>query len=94
MRTLIGFGRPVSRTYTLSVASINIPAASANIQGWDATKGDWTYNEAPFVKFDKMLDLASKCKSLFLLPAPNLTPSFAPQMASRSCIRSSIRYSE
>ncbi|KIJ64316.1 glycoside hydrolase family 5 protein [Hydnomerulius pinastri MD-312] len=60
MRTLRGFARPVSRTYVQSVASINVSPQDANIQGWDSITGDWVYNEAAYVQFDKLLDMASK----------------------------------
>lgn len=56
--TLSAFGRPVTRTYTLGVTSINIPDDQAHINGWDDAAGDWIYNEDKFVQTDMVFDLA------------------------------------
>lgn len=62
MLTLRVFGRPVSMAYVQIVASINVSPQDTNIQGWDNTTGDWTYNEAAYVQFDNLFDVASKCE--------------------------------
>lgn len=50
-RTLQGFGRRVTRCYTLKVQGTSPHLGDAgHIRGWDASRGDWIYHEAEFVK--------------------------------------------
>ncbi len=47
MRTLTGFGRRVTRTYTLQIeGTCAYLTQPGHIAGWDSQKGDWIYNEA------------------------------------------------
>ncbi|KAF8882803.1 glycoside hydrolase superfamily [Infundibulicybe gibba] len=71
MRTLQGFARPVTRTYTLSVASLNVDPSDAHVQGWDNNTRDWIYNENLFVKFDQMLDIATNFDVKIIHPIIN-----------------------
>lgn len=51
MRTLAGFGRRVTRTYTLKIKGTSPHFGDAgHINGWDHQKGDWIYDEGPFKK--------------------------------------------
>ena len=50
-RTLLGFGRRVTRSYTLKIRGTSPHFGDAgHINGWDAQKGDWMYDEGCFVK--------------------------------------------
>ena len=70
-RTFNGFARPVTRCYTLGVTSINVQNASAFIQGWDNSTGDWVYNEDKFVQLDTTLDQSRQWGVKFVLPVIN-----------------------
>ena len=61
MRTLTGFGRRVTRTYTLRIKGTSRYVGDAvHIEGWDAQKQDWIYSESQFRKVGKVRsDLAS-----------------------------------
>lgn len=51
MRTLAGFGRRVTRTYTLKIKGTSPHFGDAgHFNGWDRQKGDWVYDEGPFKK--------------------------------------------
>lgn len=51
MRTLAGFGRRATRTYTLKIKGTSPHFGDAgHISGWDRQKGDWIYDEGPFKK--------------------------------------------
>lgn len=51
MKTVAGFGRAVTRTYTLTINGTG-PSANtvAHINCWDEKKGDWEYQEGMFRK--------------------------------------------
>ena len=52
-RTLLGFGRRVTRSYTLKIRGTSPHFGDVgHINGWDAQKGDWMYDEGCFVKVD------------------------------------------
>lgn len=40
-RSLSAFARPVTRTYTLGVVSVNVKNSSAFVQGWSDSDQDW-----------------------------------------------------
>lgn len=69
--TLSAFGRPVTRTYTLGVTSVNIANASAHINGWDDAAGDWIYNEDKFVQTDMVFDTARQWGAKLIIPVIN-----------------------
>lgn len=51
MRTLAGFGRRVTRTYTLKIKGTSPHFGDAgHITGWDHARGDWIYDEAKWQK--------------------------------------------
>lgn len=51
MRTLAGFGRRVTRTYTLKIKGTSPHFGDAgHINGWDSIKGDWIYDEGKWQK--------------------------------------------
>lgn len=51
MRTLRAFGRPVTRTYTLTIKGTSpFFGSGEHISGWDAERQDWIFNEASFKK--------------------------------------------
>lgn len=51
MRTLAGFGRRVTRTYTLKIKGTSPHFGDVgHINGWDHTRGDWMYDENKFQK--------------------------------------------
>lgn len=53
MRTLAGFGRRVTRTYTLKIKGTSPHFGDAgHIIGWDHRKSDWIYDEGSFKKVD------------------------------------------
>jgi len=68
-RSLVAFGRPLTRTYTLGVSSVNVKNESAFVQGWGGD--DWIYNENQFVKLDHVLDLARKWGVKIVIPVIN-----------------------
>lgn len=51
MRTLAGFGRRITRTYTLKIKGTSpYLQGPGHINGWDEQAGDWIYDEDMFVK--------------------------------------------
>lgn len=51
MRSLAGFGRRATRTYTLKIKGTSPHFGDAgHINGWDSQKSDWIYDEGQFVK--------------------------------------------
>lgn len=51
MRTLQGFGRRVTRSYTLSIAGTSPHVGDAvHVRGWDVSRRNWVYNEEQFKK--------------------------------------------
>jgi hypothetical protein len=51
MRTLAGFGRRVTRTYTLKIEGTSPHFGDAgHINGWDHARGDWIYDESKWQK--------------------------------------------
>jgi len=71
LSTMVGFGRPVTRVYTLGVSSINVPDDMAFVTGWSSQKNDWEYNEEMFKKLDYVLDSARRWGSKICLPIIN-----------------------
>ena len=71
MRSVAHFGAPVTRMYTLTVSSIYVSEADAHINGWDAVKGDWKYNEAVWRKTDQVLAEAAKHGVKIIFPIIN-----------------------
>ncbi|ORY22174.1 glycoside hydrolase superfamily [Naematelia encephala] len=70
-RSLVAFARPVTRTYTLGVVSVNVDNSSAFIQGWNNDTQNWIYNEASFVKLDRVMALARKWGCKVIVPVIN-----------------------
>jgi hypothetical protein len=55
MRTLAGFGRRVTRTYTLKTQGTSPHfGGPGHFQGWDSAKGDWIYHEPSFQKVRRL----------------------------------------
>jgi len=71
LSTMVGFGRPVTRVYTLGVASINVPPEQAFVTGWSSQNNDWEYNEEMFKMLDYVLDSARRWGVKICLPIIN-----------------------
>jgi hypothetical protein len=71
LSTMVGFGRPVTRVYTLGVASINVPAEQAFVTGWSSEEDDWEYNEDMFLMLDYVMDSARRWGVKICLPVIN-----------------------
>ncbi|GAA95566.1 glycoside hydrolase family 5 protein [Mixia osmundae IAM 14324] len=69
MRTLSGFSRRVTRTYTLQVKSWRV--SRGHINAWSETRQDWEYDEAHFVKIDHVLALARQYQVKLIIPIIN-----------------------
>ena len=56
MRTLAGFGRKVTRTYTLEIegTSAYLGGRPGHIKGWDAVNGNWIYDENRFKQVKRL----------------------------------------
>lgn len=86
----MGFGRAVTRTYTLRIKSVNsgctsIPLANltpstpcrsgrvarGHINGWNASWGDWEWDEGRLVEFDFVLDSARRHGVKLIIPIIN-----------------------
>lgn len=71
LSTMVGFGRPVTRVYTLGVASINVPPEQAFVTGWSSEENNWEYNEEMFKMLDYVLDSARRWGVKICLPIIN-----------------------
>ena len=58
MRTLAGFGRRVTRTYTLKIKGTSPHFGDAgHFNGWDHQRGDWIFDEGCFKKVRQSVSL-------------------------------------
>lgn len=71
LSTMVGFGRPVTRVYTLGVASINVAPEKAFVTGWSSDDDDWEYNEDMFLMLDYVMDSARRWGTKICLPVIN-----------------------
>ncbi|PLW15315.1 hypothetical protein PCANC_11296 [Puccinia coronata f. sp. avenae] len=76
LKTIAGFGTPVTRTYTLQVANDkfewgNIPPSEAHVIGWNRSSNDWKYNETVWKQMDNVLALARKYGVKLIIPIIN-----------------------
>ncbi|MBW0502367.1 hypothetical protein O181_042082 [Austropuccinia psidii MF-1] len=76
LKSVLGFGRAVARTYTLHVANDmfsdgTTAAASAHIIGWDNASDNWVYNETNWKKIDNVLDLSRQYGVKLIIPIIN-----------------------
>ena len=65
----LGFGRPVTRTYTLRIKSGRV--GRGHINGWNAEWGDWEWDEGRLVEFDYVLDSAKRHGVKLIVPIIN-----------------------
>lgn len=68
---MTAFARPITRIYTLGVASVNIANSSAFVIGYDNATNDWVYNEDLFERFDYVLDAARRWGCKLAVPVLN-----------------------
>lgn len=76
LKSIVGFGTPVARTYTLKIANDNfehgrIPASESHITGWDHRSNDWIYNEQQWRKIDRVMDLSRRYGVKLIIPIIN-----------------------
>jgi len=71
LSTMVGFGRPVTRVYTLGVSSVNVPPERAFVTGWSSENNDWVYNEDMFLMLDYVMDSARRWGAKICLPVIN-----------------------
>lgn len=71
LSTMVGFGRPVTRVYTLGVTSVNVPDEQAFVTGWSTEANDWEYNEEMFKMLDYVMDSARRWGVKICLPVIN-----------------------
>ncbi|KAL8293149.1 hypothetical protein RQP46_000843 [Phenoliferia psychrophenolica] len=70
MQTLaLGFGRPVTRTYTLRIKSGRI--GRGHINGWNNEWKDWVWDGPRLKEFDEVLDEAYKAGVRLIIPIIN-----------------------
>ena len=71
LSTMVGFGRPVTRVYTLGVTSVKVPDEQAFVTGWSSEDDDWVYNEEMFKMLDYVMDSARRWGVKICLPVIN-----------------------
>lgn len=76
LQSILGFGTPVTRTYTLQVANDQfeygkLPPSAAHITGWDYNLQDWIYNENEWRKMDQMVHLSRRYGVKLIIPIIN-----------------------
>ncbi|KAH8923976.1 glycoside hydrolase family 5 protein [Atractiella rhizophila] len=71
LKTFASFGSPVTRPYVISIASVNVQAKDAHIQGWDNATNSWIFNPTVFETTDLVLSTARERGVRLLIPLVN-----------------------